>query len=201
VNKPTQGIRGRRDGQLRREAILDEAQRIIGECGYHGFGLHELAARCGLTRPGLLHHFGSKDGLLLDLLRHCDMRHERAAVAELGSHHDPLSAPDIQRARLIAGLQTIMARNIAQPELIRLQVILQAEAINHAHPAHDYFKAREATKLTLLAEHAATFSAHPMSTARQIIALWDGLQAQWLREDMTFDLLAEFDSAVASVIR
>ena len=49
----------------RRARILDETLRIVSERGYHGFGIQELAERCGLTKPGLLHHFGSRGELLL----------------------------------------------------------------------------------------------------------------------------------------
>lgn len=199
MSRPAQGIRNRKDGLLRRETILDEAQRILGEHGYHGFGLHELAQRCGITRPGLLHHFGSKDGLLIEVLRHSDARHEKAVVDLLGKHHDPSASPEEQRAILIATLRIIMERNMAQPELMRLQVILQAEAINRSHPAHDYFKAREAAKQELLAGHIAPFSKNAGSVARQIIAVMDGLQAQWLRADMGFDLLAEADRAIVAI--
>lgn len=58
----------------RRLAILDEAIQIIGEQGYRGSSINDLAKRCGLTTAGLLHHFGSKDGLLIALLEERDRR-------------------------------------------------------------------------------------------------------------------------------
>src|ERR1700741_2401727 len=59
---------------LRRKQFLAEAARIIGERGYFGFGLQELAERCRVTKAGLLHHFGSKDQLLVELLQERDRR-------------------------------------------------------------------------------------------------------------------------------
>ncbi len=192
-------VRNRPDGNKRREHILDEAQRIIGERGYHGFGLQELAERCGMTRPGLLHHFGTKDGLLIEVLRRAEASHEDAVIKLLGYRHDPSAPPDEQRERFFATLRIIVERNVAQPELVRLQVILQAEAINQTHPAHHYFQAREAAKLELMTAYVAPFAAHPGSAARQIVALMNGLEAQWLREEMRFDLPTEFDRAMAMV--
>jgi len=49
--------------EVRREQILEEAISILGRLGYHGFTIHELAERCGLSNAGLLYHFPSKDQL------------------------------------------------------------------------------------------------------------------------------------------
>lgn len=192
--------RVREDGQKRRKRVLDEAQRLIGARGYHGFGIQELAERCGLTKPGLLHHFGSKDQLLIALLRDRDARHEEAVIALLGDGYDASAGPVVKRALFVRGLRTIVARNIAQPELIRLQAILRVEAINAGHPAHAYFTAREAGKLQLIAERVAPFAADPVSAARQILALVGGLEEQWLREQHGFDLLEEFDRAIVKLL-
>jgi len=58
----------REEPSLRREQILDETIRILGEQGYHGFTIQELAKRCGLSNAGLLYYFGSKDLLLIAVL-------------------------------------------------------------------------------------------------------------------------------------
>jgi len=195
-----QKVRARDNAGGRRRAILDQAQRIVGERGYHGFGLQELAERCGLTKPGLLHYFGSKDRLLIDLLRDRDAQHEAAAHALLDERCDRHASARAQRDSFVAGLRLIMERNAAQPELTRLQTILRAEAINGDHPAHGYFMGREAAKLDLLADLVAVFSPAPRSTARQVLALMGGLEEQWLREDRAFDLAAEFDAAIGLII-
>jgi AcrR family transcriptional regulator len=177
----------------RRERILDETLRIVGERGYHGFGIQELAERCGLTKPGLLHHFGSKDQLLIALLHDRDEKHEAELGQLLLPAFDAAASPQVQRDMFRQALRAVAERSLAQPELVRLQVVLRAEAINPDHPAHDYFVAREEATLGRLAMRAASFSAHPQSTARQILAMMSGLQEQWLREDMRFDYLAEWD--------
>jgi AcrR family transcriptional regulator len=196
----TTRTRQRVASRQRRDAILDEALRVIGEHGYQGFTLQELADRCGLTKPGLLHHFGSKDQLLIDLLRERDAKHEAAVVEVLGRHHDPAASPDDQRQMFIAALCLIMARNAAQTELLRLQVMLRVEAINPGHPAHDYFAGSEAAKLILLAEHVERFSLAPESTARQVLALANGLEEQWLRANQGFDLAQEYGLAIESLM-
>src|ERR1700741_3608955 len=61
-------VRRRMDPELRRQQILDEAIRLIGQLGYQGFTVQELALRCSLTKGGLLHYFGSKEQLLVAIL-------------------------------------------------------------------------------------------------------------------------------------
>src|SRR4051794_14775999 len=73
---PTRAKKPRAETALKRERILEETLRIVSERGYHGFGIQELAERCGLTKPGLLHHFGSKDQLLITLLNEVEGRKE-----------------------------------------------------------------------------------------------------------------------------
>ena len=46
-----------------RERILAEAEISLGEHGYHGTRLHEIARRVGIQKASLFHYFPSKDDL------------------------------------------------------------------------------------------------------------------------------------------
>src|SRR5690349_23420538 len=59
-------------GRAKRRDILDQAMALFGEVGYRGASLREIAARCGLSHPGLLYHFPTKEALLLAVLGHRD---------------------------------------------------------------------------------------------------------------------------------
>jgi AcrR family transcriptional regulator len=181
-----------RDSERRRALIVDEAIRLIGERGYHGFGLQELAERCGVSKPGLLHHFGSKDRLLIAVLEARDIDSELSVP--MGAEN--ASGPDAIRAALHA----IVTRNVQRPELLRLFVTLRAEAINPAHPAHDYMARTEGAKLDILAMHLAASTPAPRVLARRLVAMISGLEEQWLREGMGFDLVAECDGALAHLL-
>lgn len=200
MSEKTRHSRFREDGHHRRQRVLDEAQRLIGERGYHGFGIQELASRCDLTKPGLLHHFGSKDQLLIALLRDRDVRHEEALFPLLGEDFERAEEAEDKRTLFIRGFRTLFERNVAQPELMRLHTILRVEAINPSHPAHVYFQAREAAKLELIAARLAAFVPFPQSVARQLSALMTGLEEQWLRSGCQFDLVAEFDRGIIKLL-
>lgn len=55
--------------------VLQAAQDCFGEHGYHGTTIREVAARAGLSVPGIYHHYPSKQALLVGIAQ--------AAMAEL----------------------------------------------------------------------------------------------------------------------
>jgi TetR/AcrR family transcriptional regulator len=55
-------------GVATRQRILDAALSSVASKGYDGTSLDSLAATIGVTKQTILHHFGSKDGLLRALL-------------------------------------------------------------------------------------------------------------------------------------
>jgi AcrR family transcriptional regulator len=189
----------RREARPRRAQILEETLRIVAERGYFGFGIQELAERCGLTKPGLLHHFGSKDQLLIALLNDLDAKEEADLAAMFLPAQERAATPEAHRETYREAACTIMERAMRQPEIIRLHLMLQTESLNPAHPAHDYFKTREAMVLDRLTKGARPFAAHPLSAARQVRALMSGLQEQWIRADQGFDLAAEGRRALDAI--
>src|SRR5665647_584633 len=64
--------RPRAETALRREAILQAAMVTFGAKGYYNGSLVEVADQVGMTHAGVLHHFGSKDQLLLEVLEYRD---------------------------------------------------------------------------------------------------------------------------------
>jgi TetR/AcrR family transcriptional regulator len=51
-----------------RTNILKTALALFSSCGYEAVGVQEIAVKAGITKPTLYHYFGSKEGLLCDLL-------------------------------------------------------------------------------------------------------------------------------------
>jgi AcrR family transcriptional regulator len=171
----------------RRAQILDVALDVFGRLGYRGGSLREIAGRVELTDTGVLHHFGSKQRLLIAVLEH------REALSRQGR-------PPQEGLSLLTGLRELVAHNATTPGLIQLFVTLSAEATDPDHPAHDFFVARyeDVTQYFVdqlaVAREAGQISPDVNLTeaAEQLIAVLDGLQLQWLLNDKV-DMVAAFD--------
>lgn len=61
--------RRRRDGEARREAILDAGLAVFSGVGLHGASVEQLAEKAGLSKTNLLYYFPSKEELYLAVLR------------------------------------------------------------------------------------------------------------------------------------
>jgi AcrR family transcriptional regulator len=182
----------------RRRQIIDEATRIIGQRGYYGFSMQELADSCGLTVAGLLHHVGSKEDLLVALLQARDQRDRDALGGWARSRPAADGQPDLQDS--VDALHQVVVRNAGQPELVRLYSMLRAESLYPGHPAREYFKARDEDVLLAFARQFAGLTDHPDSLARQILALMGGLEDQWLRDPAAVDLVREWDRAMDTIV-
>ena len=185
---------------MRREQIVDGAIRIIGERGYYGFTVQQIAEECGLTNGGLLYHFGSKEQLLLAVLQERDRREIAMVRSVAGPAAQEAGRSDSSLGAVLDLLRAIVARGTAEPELARLYTVLQPEALDPAHPAHDYFRARESMVLKSFAKMVAPHVAEPHSTARQIYALMDGLVLRWLWAGQAFNIVTEWDRTVAMLL-
>ncbi|MFF1921220.1 TetR/AcrR family transcriptional regulator [Streptomyces sp. NPDC058221] len=178
-------------GEAKRGEILHAALEIFAAEGYRGTSLRKVAAKCGLSLPGLMHYFDSKEDLLAQVLR---VRDETARVRQV-ERGDPQSYREIIREA---------ART---PGLVELFVSMAAAAGDPAHPAHPHF----AERYPVLRDRVAAFVrgrvdegristlVPPDRLALLLIAVADGVQLQWLidrstdMEQPVEDLLAILD--------
>ena len=116
--------RGYAKGRAKRREILDQAMALFGEAGYRGASLREIAARCGLSHAGLLHHFPTKQALLLAVLEHRD----EVDGARLAGGGTGLA--------LLRGMVDLASLNATRPGIVELFTVLSAEATAVHHPAH-----------------------------------------------------------------
>jgi AcrR family transcriptional regulator len=172
-----------------RARVLAAAMRALAANGYQGSSLSSIAADAGLTTPGLLHHFRSKNHLLVALLEERDrLEAERAGLAD---------------ARGLAALDRLLElaeRNKREPEVVRAFTVLIGESASAEHPARRWaqqryprFQSRIATALRRGVEDGEIRTDVDLdAVAAQIIAMMDGLQVQWVlnpsRIDMTYVL-------------
>ncbi|MFF9689110.1 TetR/AcrR family transcriptional regulator [Streptomyces sp. NPDC014623] len=177
--------RGYAKGRAKRREILDQAMALFGEAGYRGASLRVIATRCGISHTGLLHHFPTKEALLLAVLEHRD--DVDGAWLSLGG------TAGVERLRRFAELAEL---NSARRGIVELFSVVSAEATAADHPAHGYFVRRYENSVAgaqLAYEEARRAGAlrpgiAPGDAGRQLIALMDGLQVQWLLSDCTTDM-------------
>ena len=158
----------------RRTAILDAAVESFGKLGYYGTSLQRIATEVGLTKAGVLHYVGSKEGLL-----------KLALTEEYDRVTESINAAMVAQERpLIADMwRQVVAVNNKRPALVHMFSTLSAEALNPDHPAHDYFAERE----DHIVEVAANIRWHVPEgvDAEQVLrsgfAMMDGAQLRWLR--------------------
>jgi AcrR family transcriptional regulator len=82
--------RKRRTAEDARTAILDAAERLLVAAGPSGIRLQEVAADVGVSHPTVLHHFGSREGLVKAVVaRALDSLHEGLLAAVQASPEGP----------------------------------------------------------------------------------------------------------------
>lgn len=180
-------------GEARREAILSEAVALFAEKGFRGTSITELADRVGMTHPGLLYYFGTKQRLLLDVVREREQREASALLEAVGDGPDELGR----------GLRAI-ARFVADDAVpTRLYVVLGAENLDLGDPLHDFFVDRYARVRDLVASavrrSGASIDADQLG--REVVATLMGLEIQWLMDPSAFDYLAAVDAYADAVDR
>ncbi len=159
-----------RKGVERRREIVAAAAQLFGESGYTHSSMRELAKRVGLSQTLLLHYFSDKEELLVEVLNLRD-----ASVAEYLA--DIADSDVATRSREVA-------RHSADHEgLTSLYIALSAEAIDPAHPAHQYFvdhyrSAQQRTRESTVEEGSVPAGVDPELVSALGIAVMDGLQVQ-----------------------
>ncbi|MGN6425183.1 MAG: TetR/AcrR family transcriptional regulator [Leifsonia sp.] len=159
----------------RREQIVDVAYREFATRGYHGSSLREIAAAAGISLGTLQHHFSGKEELLVAVLTRRD---------ELGGGTMPVPGGLPFDRHIVEQAE----RNERIPGLIALYSVLSAEATTDGHPGRDYFLARydqlrgeyEAEFAALRADGRLREGVDPALAAATVVALWEGIQLQWL---------------------
>jgi len=180
-------LRRRLPPDQRREEILATATELIAVSGFNGVSLGAFAAACGLTKAGLLHHFPSKEDLLIAVLQRRD---ELDTAAVIGGAEPAADAAAFRRV-----VTRLIRRNLEQRSIVQLYTVLSAEALDPAHPAHDYFRRRLAASRSLLARQLFGWHPEPGLAAVELLAFLDGLQLNWLR-DPTIDFVAQWEAYV-----
>ncbi|VXB64280.1 DNA-binding transcriptional regulator, AcrR family [Microbacterium sp. 8M] len=175
-------------GVVKREEILEAALEIVGRLGYRNASVREIADAVGLSPAGLLHYFGTKEQLFVEILRARD-------------RHDIETEDD---GDFFTTFLAVMRHNRDVPGLVQLYTQLQAEVGDPDHPARAYFLERTETvhaaaRATILAQQQDGLiraDLDPEWIIRAGHALADGLQNAWML-DPTIDMAADVEQFFA----
>ena len=63
-DSPQGKVRRRRTADVARDEILNAAQKLLSQGGPDAIRLQDIAHDVGISHPTILHHFGSRDGLI-----------------------------------------------------------------------------------------------------------------------------------------
>lgn len=195
------GVKGQvqQRGVERRRAIVEAAMELFGERGFRGTGIAAVAERAGLTPSGVLHHFGTKEGLLQAVVEERDARAGEPLMATLGERTlDAIRRGYVELARTIE----------ADRELAALHTVLLAENLGAADPLHAFFTRRarvlRRTTSRMLAEARdageVRSDVDPDAVAAEIVAFMEGAQLTWLGDPERISLVALYESYVDGLV-
>ncbi|WP_136053690.1 TetR/AcrR family transcriptional regulator [Microbacterium sp. K24] len=186
-------------GRRRRTQIVADAMRLFSRDGYGDTSLRDIADAVGVSKSTLLHHYASKELLLSAVLAERDR-----AIRDRGEVLTSDRAGTLLRG--IADGARVNAQH--EPGLIEVYAVLSCEAVPATHPAHDYFAERFTsaiayfTELFRLAQVDGDLPSHrdPEREAIWLIAMWDGLQYQWLYDREAVDVAAHLRAHIDDVL-
>ena len=182
----------------KRTEILKAAVEIFGNKGSANGTLADVAEQVGMTHAGILHHFGSKQNLLLEMLAYRD----QADVQDLDEKHIPGGS------ELFLHLVRTAFVNAQRPGIVQAYTVLSAESITDDHPARGFFEERYTTlrrEITdafheLCAQEGIVEPATIAPAAAAILAVMDGLQLQWLLHPGVVELGETSEFAIRAIV-
>ncbi|WP_030452300.1 TetR/AcrR family transcriptional regulator [Herbidospora cretacea] len=187
------GVKGQvqKRGVARRRAMVDAAIELFARQGVRGTGVAAVAERAGVTPSALIHHFGSKDGLVQAVLEEADRRAmERLSVP-------PDAEPTLDQA-FEWFVRDAAHTAAADRDLAALHTTLTAENLEPGAALHTWFRDRgRALRAHLtslyaraMADGAVRAGLDPSVLAAETAAFIEGAHLVWLLDPEQVDLAA-----------
>ncbi|MGV8847758.1 TetR/AcrR family transcriptional regulator [Tessaracoccus sp.] len=182
----------------RRRDILRAATQVFGSKGYTNGTLGDIADLVGMTHAGILHHFGTKDHLLLEVLTYRD----ETDVEDLAERHIPGGSEFFRHL-----VRTAFA-NAQRAGIVQSFSVLSGESVTDGHPAAQYFADRYATLRgeaqrafrVMCAENGIAEPDTIEHASAAILAVMDGLQVQWLHNSTDVRLGEATEFAIEAIV-
>ena len=188
-------------GTDRRSAILEAAIRVLARDGLAQASTRKLAAEAGINQATLLYHVGSKDELLLAVLREMMRQTREIAVAAAIDHEAPLREAIASSLRAFWGhVETTPELQVMQYELT-LYALRNPEAAWLAREQYSGYCAVVEGVLRAACERQGTACAVPYDAlARFIVGGLDGLILQFVSNQNSDRARYDLELLIAAVI-
>lgn len=160
--------------EARRAEIVETTRAAIAEDGYRVLSLREVARRCGMSAPGLMHYFPDMPALLEAVLDHRDEVDLAAILQDEG--------PDTPLVELLEASRRYYAERSGEA---RSFDALESEALDPQHPAHDYFIRRNQRAIERMRPQIEREFDDGAEVTRLLALLLDGFRLKRLREPET----------------
>jgi AcrR family transcriptional regulator len=169
-----------------RERIIAAAWDAISENGFTKSSTADIARRASISVAQIYYYFPRKVDILYAVLESRDRR------ADALAGEAPTEPQDVP-----AALLRIAAANEQIPSIVSLYTILAAESTIQDHPARPHFRQRyrrlrrefQHAFARMQSEGLLAAGVTPELAAQTVIAVWDGLQIQWLVEPGVVDVV------------
>lgn len=167
---------------------------LFGKGGSRGTPMAAIAERIGVSIPAINHHFGSRNGLFLEVVAVSD------SIDEIRTTQPQLRA-GIDRVGAIRSWAHAISADSSVANLARLTLVMTAEALDADFPAHDHFVARHRRFRQQIADAiiagqddgTVRHDVDPFSQAIEILSFVQGTLLQWHLDPEAIDLLTVFD--------
>ena len=126
----------RKSPEERKREIIKAAVNLVGEKGYYGTSLKEIADEVGMSQPGMLHYIGNKENLLSMLVT--DSYDAEGTPDDF--IRSGLPGSDRGDLRFPAYLRFLVRYNAQRRSLLQLYIVLESESFSPEHPLHEYFE-------------------------------------------------------------
>ncbi|MYR08008.1 TetR family transcriptional regulator [Gordonia sp. SID5947] len=119
----------------KREMIVDQALRVIGEQGVGALTYEMIAEQAALTKAGIVYHFPTKDELLAAVVDKVTREWDEEASGYLTDSFEESSSAE----RVTAYLQTLLSGKRTSSELVLAAETMAGES---RHPAWEHLRSR-----------------------------------------------------------
>ncbi|CAN5661872.1 TetR/AcrR family transcriptional regulator [soil metagenome] len=172
-------------GQARRDQIIEAAIEMLAARGYRGTSIAELADKVGLTHPGLLYYFGTKERLLEEVVAARQATEMSGYLSTIDRHGSVFNLDQVAKFVTDTAVFT------------RLYVVLAAENLDPGDPLHDFFVTRydlaRQLGVGVLRQDQERGTIRSDVDVEQIgievLATMMGLEIQWLMDPEHVDLI------------